>query len=434
MLAVQTLLTVTILILFFVKFRIGLCLYIAYIFLVPYCNINVGGLSLGWNLMNTALLLAYCVDCSRKYGKIQFAYKPFVPFFIFYGLLIMEMLFQDGVPMGYAINKWRLDIFNLILPIVVFSASQYDNKIGKHCLVTMALVCIVVIAYAFVLIPLQGINPYIMELANINNAELLEAQFGDQSNRLMIKISSTFTHPMTFGAFLGMAAVYIYSYIANNKNVVLLGILVGLFSCIFFCGIRTPIAALFITIAVYLLQEKNFKTFFYVSMLGIIGYLLIIQIPALSETISSMTDRSGSEVGGSSIEMRLEQLDAAFDEVKSCMTFGKGYGYNSYYWSIHGTHPRLYSFESLVFVILCNYGLVGFLIWGIMFYKIFRFSKQMREKSLGLFIMLLITYYISFTCITGEYGYMKYFLLFYSLLIINRQTQYKSQNKKIVAI
>ena len=429
MLAIQTLLTITILVLFFAKFRLGLCVYIAYIFLVPYCNINIGGLSLGWNLINTALLLAYCIDCSRKYGKIHFVYKPFIPFFILYGLLLLEMLFQDGVPIEYAINKWRLDLFNLILPIVVFSASQYDYKIGKHSLVTMVLVCIVVIVYAFVLMPLQGINPYIVELANINNAELLEAQFGDQSNRLMIKISSTFTHPMTFGAFLGMAAVYIYSYVANKKNVVLLCVLVGLLSCIFFCGIRTPIAALFITIAVYLLQKKNFKAFFRALMLGVIGYFIIIQFPALSETILSMTSRSSSEVGGSSIEMRLEQLDAAFDEVRNCMVFGKGYGYNSYYWTIHGTHPRLYSFESLIFVILCNYGLVGFLIWGIMFYKIFRFSKQMREKSLGLFIILLLTYYISFTCITGEYGYMKYFLLFYSLLIINRQTQYKSQNK-----
>ena len=429
MLTIQTLLTVVILILFFVKFRIGLCVYIAYIFLVPYCNINIGGLSLGWNLMNTALLIAYCIDCNRKYGKVHFAYKPFIPFFILYGLLLMEMLFQDGVPMGYAINKWRLDIFNLILPAVVYSSSQYDYKISKYSLVTMTLVCIVVIVYAFILIPLQGINPYIMELANINKADLLEAQFGDQSNRLMVKISSTFTHPMTFGAFLGMAAVYIYSYVANKKNVVLLCILVGLFSCIFFCGIRTPIAALFITIAVYLLLKKDFKAFLYVSVLGVIGYFIIIQFPALSETILSMTDHNSSEVGGPSIEMRLEQLDAAFDEVRNCMVFGKGYGYNSYYWSIHGTHPRLYSFESIVFVILCNYGLVGFLIWGVMFYKMFKFSKQTQEKSLKLFIMLLITYYISFTCITGEYGYMKYFLLFYSLLIIKRQTQHKFQNK-----
>jgi len=429
MLIVQTLLIVTILVLFFVKFRIGLCVYIAYIFLVPYCNINIGRLSLGWNLMNTVLLIAYCIDCSRKCGKIHFAYKPFIPFFILYGLLLVEMPFQDGVPIGYEINKWRLDVFNLILPIVIFSASHYDNKIGKQSLVTMALVCIVVITYAYILIPLNGINPYIMELAKINNAELLESQFGDQSNRLMIKISSTFTHPMTFGAFLGMAAVYIYSYVANNKNVVLLCVLVGLISCIFFCGIRTPIAALFITIAVYLLLKKNFKAFLYTSMIGLICYFIIIQFPALSETILSMTDNSNSKVGGSSIEMRLEQLDSAFDEVRNCMAFGKGYGYNSYYWLIHGTHPRLYSFESLVFVILCNYGLVGFLIWGIMFYKLFKFSRQMWKKSIGLFIMLLITYYISFTCITGEYGYMKYFLLFYSLTMINWQAQYKFQNK-----
>ena len=160
MLAIQTLLTVTILVLFFAKFRLGLCVYIAYIFLVPYCNINIGGLSLGWNLINTALLLAYCLDCSRKYGKIHFAYKPFIPFFVLYGLLLLEIPFQDGVPVEYAINKWRLDLFNLILPIVVFSASQYDYKIGKHSLVTMVLVCIVVIVYAFLLMPLQGINPY----------------------------------------------------------------------------------------------------------------------------------------------------------------------------------------------------------------------------------------------------------------------------------
>ena len=171
------------------KFRIGLCVYIAYIFLVPYCSINIGGLSLGWNLMNTALLLAYCINCNRKFGKIQFSYKPFIPFFILYGLLLMEMPFQDGVPMEFAIDKWRLDVFNLILPIVVFSTSQYDNKIGKHSLVTMVLVCIVVIVYAFILIPLQGLNPYIMELANINNAEFVwKHSFGDQSNRLMIKI------------------------------------------------------------------------------------------------------------------------------------------------------------------------------------------------------------------------------------------------------
>lgn len=420
MLAIQTFLTILILILFFVKFRIGLCAYIAYIILIPYCNLQIGGLSFSWNLVNTALFLAYCIDCSRKCGKIQFAYKPFIPFFVLYGLLAAEMPFQDGVPFSFAINSWRLDLFNLILPIVLFSVSQYDNRICKYTFVTMVFACIIVVVYAFSLIPLQGINPYVMGMAEVNNAEILESQFGEQANRLMLKISSVFTHPMIFGVFLGMALVYFFTCFSNKRNIISLCVMAGLLSCIFFCGIRTPIAALFITVTMYLLIRRNFKSFFFVFVIGIIGYFIIIQIPELAETILSIADRGSSEVGGSSLEMRLEQLDAAFDEVRNCMMFGKGYAYTSYYWSIHGTHPRLYSFESLVFVILCNYGLMGFLIWGLMFYKLFKISKQIGVKSLGIFIILLITYYISYTCITGEYGYIKYLLLFYALLLINR--------------
>lgn len=425
MLFIQTLLTGLILLFFFLKFRIGLCVYIAYIFIVPYCNLNIGGVSFSWNLINTALLLAYCIDCKRRCGKIRFVYKPFIPFFLLYGLLLLEMPFQSGVPIDSAFNMWRLDIFNMILPIIMLSASQYDKNIGKDGLITMIFVCVVVIVYAFLLIPLQGVNPYIMELARINNVDIMDAQFGEQSTRLMIKISSVFTHPMTLGAFLGMAAVYVFSqlYYSNNKRIVLLSVLVGLFSCIFICGIRTPIASLFITVAVYLLLKRNFKVFIYASLIGIVCYYIIIQIPALTGTISSIIDSDSSNVGGSSIDMRLSQLDAAFDEVRDCMIFGKGYGYNSYYWSMYGTHPRLYSFESLVLVILCNYGMVGFLIWGIMFYKVFKISKKMNLKSSNIYIAILIVYYISFTCITGEYSYMKYLLIFYSLIIINAYLQ-----------
>lgn len=426
---IQTLLTIIILAAFFLRFRLGLCIYIAYIFTVPYCNLNIGGVSFGWNLINTTLLLAYCIDCKRKCGKIQFAYKPFMPFFLFYGLLLIEMLFQDGVPITYALNQWRLDLFNLILPVVMLSTSLYDSKFWKNGLITIIYVSTIIIAYAFFLIPLQGINPYIMELARINGADIMDAQFGEQSDRLMIKISSVFTHPMTFGAFLGMAAVYIFSQISyHNKRVVLLIVLVGLFSCIFICGIRTPIVSLFITATAYLLIKRKFKTFVYAFLIGIFCYYIIIQVPALAGTISSIVDSSSTNVGGSSIDMRLSQLDAAFDEVRDCIMFGKGYGYNSYYWSVNGTHPKLYSFESLIFIIICNYGMVGFLIWGFLFYKVYKSSKLGLNSS-NIYVIMLIIYYISFTCITGEYGYMKFFLIFYSLTISNIYSQrYKHIN------
>lgn len=425
MLLIQTLLIVSILIFFFIRFRIGLCMYIAYIFLVPYCNLNIGGVSFSWNLINIILFIAYYINCTREVGKIQFSYKPFIPFFTLYGLLLLEIPFQDGVPIGYAINRWRQDLFNMILPIIVLSTSQYDKKIGKYCLITMECVCVIAVTYAFFLIPLQGINPYITELANINNEEIMEAQFGEQSARLMIKISSVFTHPMTFGAFLGMAIVYIFSQLSNQKNIVLSCIFIGLFSCIFICGIRTPIAALFISVIIYLLLKRNFKVFAYTFLIGIVGYYIIIQIPALAITISSITDSNSSDVGGSSIELRLLQLDAAFNEVQNCMIFGKGYGYNGYYWSMHGVHPKLYCFESLFFIILCNFGIAGFFVWGTMFHKVLKYPQQIVSKSYSIYIIMLIVYYIAFTCITGEYGYIKYLLLIYSLMLINIYQPYK---------
>lgn len=428
MLLIQTLLTISILVLFFLRFRIGLCAYIAYMFLVPYCSLNVGGVPFSWNLINSVLLIAYCFDCTRKCGRIHFAYKPFIPFFLLYGLLLLEMLFQYGVPLGYAMTSWRLAVFDLILPIVVMSVSQYDNKIVEYSFVTMIFVSIVIALYAFFLVPLKGINPYVMELANANNAELMDAQFGEQTGRLMIKISSVFTHPMTFGAFLGMALIYACSQWTNSKSIILLVTILGLFSCIFVCGIRTPIAALFVTIIVYLLLKKNLNAFISVLVLGIACFYIINQIPELAGTISSMFDSTSSKVGGSSIELRLAQLDAAFDEVHDCMIFGQGFGYNSYYLSVHGAHPRLYAFESLIFVILCNYGLVGFFIWGLMFYMLYNNANKIIFST-GMYIIMLIAYYISYTCITGEYGYIKYFIFFYSLLIIDAYPQYKNSAK-----
>ena len=61
-------------------------------------------------------------------------------------------------------------------------------------------------------------NPYVYFMAQINNAELREAQFGEQMARLIIKISSVFTHPMIFGLFLGLAMVYLYSLKDKRKQ------------------------------------------------------------------------------------------------------------------------------------------------------------------------------------------------------------------------
>lgn len=430
MLIVQISLTTFILILFFIKFRIGVCIYLAYFFLVPYCKLNIGGITFSWNLINAVLFVAYCIDCNKKIGGIKFAYKPFVPFMLLYVLLILEIPFQDGVPINYAMNGWRLAIFNLVLPIVLYSSSQYDKRLIKYVFFTMVCVSVIIIVYAFSIISLDGLNPYVMEMAIANGAEIMENQFGEQTSRLMIKISSVFTHPMTFGLFLGLVTVYMFSQINRYNRIFLIGVILALISCIFISGIRTPIAALFITIAAYLLLNRRVKILFYSLLIGIVAYYIIIQIPALSFTILSIIDKDSSDVGGSSLDMRLEQFEAAIHEVRYNPLFGKGFSYTDYYWETYGSHPKLLSFESLIYVILCNYGIIGFIIWGLMFYKTYKYSQTVALKTTSTYILLLMTYYISYACITGEYGYIKYFMLFYSLTLIGLQSKTTKEHKQ----
>lgn len=420
MLVFQSILTILILVLFFIKLRIGICFYIAYLFLVPYCKLNIAGISFSWNLLNCALLGAFILNLIKKSSLSKFEFKPYIPFILLYVLLLIEIPFQDSVPFSHQINQWRLALFNLILPLVIWNFSKIDPKLWKYCIYTIVIVSIIIIIYSFYLVPLNGFNPYVMLIAQVNGEDLFENQFGDQQRRLMAKISSVFTHPMTFGAFLGMAAICIFACKEHINKYITYLVLVGLFSCILICGIRTPIAAIFITILIYLFVNKSFKLFYYATISGILAYFIIMQIPEISGTISSIIDSKSSNVGGSSIEMRLNQLNACFVEVQDCLFLGKGYDYTGYYSSKYGIHPTLYSFESIVFVILCNYGLIGFAIWGNMFRQLFNYTnKEYKKNKNNLIIIALMIYYLSYTIITGEYGYIKFFTLFYTIIIIS---------------
>lgn len=65
----------------------------------------------------------------------------------------------------------------------------------------------------------------------------------------------------------------------------------------------------------------------------------------------------------SSIALRLEQLQGTLNEINTHFLVGKGYGWNNYYLSTHLTHPVILAFESLVFVVLCNSGILGACVW-----------------------------------------------------------------------
>ena len=62
----------------FAKLRTGICIYVAYMILVPYININLG-IDLQWNVVNILMLLGFFVSFKKRGVKIM-SLKPFLPF------------------------------------------------------------------------------------------------------------------------------------------------------------------------------------------------------------------------------------------------------------------------------------------------------------------------------------------------------------------
>ena len=185
-------------------------------------------------------------------------------------------------------------------------------------------------------------------------------------------------------------------------------------------GVRTGIAALAIGYIYFLIRFRKFKLIFF-TLLSISILAVVVQTnDDLSDLFASFTDVSGtkSNVQGSSISLRLDQLEGAIHEIKGVELVGKGYGWNSYYQLKNGEHPTLIAFESLVFVVLCNSGIIGALIWIIFFVLLFRLQRNILKAKQDIFLMdSFVIVYAAYAVGTGEYGYIQIFAIYYTFFL-----------------
>lgn len=409
-----------IIILSFIKLRIGIAIYLAYLMLVPYMQIHFAGLTFSYNLVNLIILLAFFFEFKVKHNyKINF--KPFIPFFILYAGYFILMLFSDGTPFDYMIEKFRQNIMQIfILAFVMWNVivcTPSSTKLFRN----VCFICIFIATiYGLFLTRMEGINPYIMSVMNITGNEYDIEYLTRDTGRMFGRIASVFLHPMTFGLYLGLSFIFICSYFkkkANTNIYILLILLVITLINVFTCGVRSVIAGLGITGLFYLLLLRKLKTFIWSAVFIGIIYCIISSIPELSDYVMSIGDTKSTNIGGSSLEMRINQFSGCFDIINNNLLSGKGFNWHSYYMQLHTSHPQLLYFESLIFVILCDFGLVGAILWIIYSYKMFHYTYNLGKLKQTLFPLSLFIFYLSYSCITGEYGYMQIFILFYIIMI-----------------
>ena len=427
--AIQGIIIIFMIVMVIFRFKIGLALYLAYLMLVPYMNVNFSVIPLQCNFINVFILLFSLYKFKSSGSSLQIDYRPLIPFIIYFVVSLIMMLLQYGVPLGVELNKWRIQIMRyLILPFVLWNQMRFDNSSIKLYRNT-TIICIAIASlYGLILTSMPGFNPYIMLIADANGETFnSEYALAFNSGRIFGRISSVFTHPMLFGLFLGLSLIYIYN---NRENInkylfIILFIIIGL--NIMLCGVRSVIGGVGISVIYFLLYSKNYKLILITGLICLVVYNIILSIPDYAAYLGSIADFSNKKqaVGGSSIEMRLEQFDGCLKEIKDCLFVGKGFAWTDYYHERFGDHPVMLAFESLIFVVLCNGGICGLVLWCYMVYRILKYNSKYSGKEYVLLNALLI-FYLSYSCITGEYGYMQYFILFYILIL--GEKLYKKDN------
>lgn len=418
----------------FIDIRIGIAGYLAYSILVPIPDITLGGFRIGDNLVRFAFLFAFIYDIKfKKHKKLD--WMPLLPFIIYFAIMLLIIPMQTETSVSWNLNSWRVQVMStLFVPFMVLNVlNTYPEYIKAYRNIFLSSILIAA-CYGLILTTLQGLNPYINLImlqsgSAIDAEELQDYFFAEDDGRLFGRISSVFKHPMTFGLFLGLSSVYLF-YLRNKvKKIVIavLGMLLVVDALI--CGVRSVIGGIICAVVFYFIFSKNYKMAFLIIVASIIGYNVILQFPDLANYIGSIADihNRNEAVSGSSVDMRLDQLQGCFKEIHDCPIIGKGFGWVSYYKSNWGDHPVILSFESLIFVVLCNNGIFGIVVWILMIVAIIRINHTARLSEPVTFDCLLV-FYITYSCITGEYGYMPQFLTFYMLMIAD--DRYGILNKK----
>lgn len=409
-----------------VKPTTGICLYLIYMFLVPTIKIELPGFSIGELFTSIFLLFIVTFRNLNKIKKIDFTL--FKPFFFLYIAQFIILFMGNSIPLSESLSAYvRALSSSIFIPLSLFIIINTETYSYKYIKRTMLVIIFMEIGYGLLLITMPGINPYMIMMNTVYGGSFDESYASDfTGGRLLGRISSFFPHPMMYGLFLGFVVLFIAFLLKNkliNKKIGYITITISVI-CILTCGVRTPIAALIVAISYYIYRRKNIKIFVY-SIIGIVVIIGVLnQVPGLRDYIYSIFDSSSDKVSGSSLGMRLDQLQGCFDIIKENKLFGQGFGWNNYYWGKYGDHPILLAFESLIFVVLCNEGYVGALVW--IFFSVY-FIKKIKDNEIN----AMFVYYLSYAIITGESGTFSYLRLFLIFAIILLCTKKMILNNKI---
>ncbi len=355
------------------------------------------------------------------------------------GLLLFSYLLSTLFSMNIKVSAFRVLYFvveELLLLIMVFNV--YNNKeSAKTGLVALCMVVLILGIFANIE-KVLGVNHF--EKVSLSG-EVVGKKMATYSSferfGIFGRVHSMSRHPITFGGILAILFPIILSFYLTREPplkkvfIVILG-----FLCVegvFLSVSRAPVFTLCFGIGLFFLfiiRKGKVSKVFNIVIVGILIFLLIVVffLPAqellLNTIMPGWEKREG--VGGSSIELRLQLLDAAYNFSEKLPAWGIGYGAAASMVRSGFLRDRMFSGREIFWVeCLLETGWIGIsasLFFFLQVYIVLR-NKYKRLKSthdnmimMGGIISFLC--FIVFATITGEMG--TFHILFISIPIMLR--------------
>ncbi len=426
--------TVLIVLMSFINLKLSVALYISHLILVPYLRYKIAGFPFTYTTVNFILLFVFLYQflIVKKY-RIDF--QILNPFLFLFSSLLYLSFFTNGLP-------WNIQFYALIkdviqtcfITFIVWNLALSEPKNLKYFKWALVISIIIAGTYGIFLMKMEGLNPYTSYLADYIGVRDAAGGYSNSQIRLGFstasRIQSTMGHPMSWSLVLCFLMIIVSAIYIKTKDKILL-ILIGLIGLnILISGVRTGIASLFIGFIYIFFRLRNFKLIILTFLTLSIFTIFIQSNESLSNYFVSFTDISGnsSNVSGSSIGMRLSQLQGTIDEIKGNELAGKGYGWTGYYMSLYGAHPVILAFESLIYMVLCNSGYIGLLIWIIFFLLLLQLNRKILNIKTDIFLTdSFIIVFAAYAIGTGNYGYLPFFAIFYTFLLVYLKTNQQSE-------
>ena len=318
-------------------------------------------------------------------------------FFVLYFIVSLSVaLLSQTVSISYQIRRIFEESVILIFCIQTFLFLRNEDKAIIVLRNIIGFTIIANVIYCIIFEILLRFNPAGMPLyilLGLENNEFIVDMIDSVRGDLDFRAQTIYRHPLSLGQYM---LVFLPLFLTKGKVITRLLMTVSIFILIVLSGTRGALFPMLIVIVLH--QMVNMESF--VRKIFIFVSVFILMISLLPESYSEKMNHQVKpfiaalqfwdenkqdeyDIKGSSIDMRMHQVEAAFKEIADNPIFGRGYGYREYWQSQHHyLHPQLLGYESIFLYYLVERGWLGLLFFFFMIYYMYIiFTKKISDKT-----------------------------------------------------